>query len=339
MSSIFPIREKVSLDREPEPRLVDLDEDTADEVFKALSSQTTRKIFLELHNQPQTASDLAKVTDTSVQNVQYHLEKLGDADLVEVVDTWYSERGSEMKVYAPQDESLVLFAGRDKQGAFRRLVNRFAGVFALLVPPSIVAGWLANRAAPTADGGASTQYAATDDDTADRTYTAAGTDEDDEVDTETADDDVAPPDDAEEDPVDTDDAPEDTGDDAGILTQDDDVGDDAPEEPTETPAPDETPTAEETTTPEETPTLDQEVDVSDAEFETTASVDNHTVELEFDDAETAAEIAAAENETILVMLEGTGRSDIMGIDPTVASAFFLGGMVVYGLLSARRRIV
>jgi DNA-binding transcriptional ArsR family regulator len=144
MSSIFPLREKVSLGQR-EPRLVDLDEETADEVFEALSSRTTREIFLELHRQPQTASDLAEVTDTSVQNVQYHLEKLTDADLVEVVDTWYSERGSEMKVYAPEDESLVLFAGRDKHSTFRKLLNRFVSIFALLVPPSALVGYLANR--------------------------------------------------------------------------------------------------------------------------------------------------------------------------------------------------
>lgn len=145
MSSIFPLREKVTLDNQREPRLVEIDEDTADEVFEALSSGTTRQIFLELHNAPQTASDLADVTETSVQNVQYHLEKLLDADLIEVVDTWYSERGSEMKVYAPQDESLVLFAGRDKQRSLRSLLNRVVGVLAVLVPTSALAGLAASR--------------------------------------------------------------------------------------------------------------------------------------------------------------------------------------------------
>jgi len=145
MSSIFPLRDTVTLDEEREPRLVEIDEDTADEVFEALSSSTTRQIFLELHNAPQTASDLADVTETSVQNVQYHLTKLQDADLIEVVDTWYSERGSEMKVYAPQDESLVLFAGRDKQGTLRSLLNRVVGVLTLLVPTSILAGWTAGQ--------------------------------------------------------------------------------------------------------------------------------------------------------------------------------------------------
>ena len=145
MSSIFPLRDTVTPDENREPRLVDLDEETADEVFEALASQTTRKIFLELHHSPQTTSDLAEATDTSVQNVQYHLEKLTDADLVEVVDTWYSERGTEMKVYAPEDESLVLFAGQNKQRTLRSLLNRVMGVLSILVPGSILAALGAQR--------------------------------------------------------------------------------------------------------------------------------------------------------------------------------------------------
>jgi DNA-binding transcriptional ArsR family regulator len=142
MSTIFPLREKVSLDDGREPRLVDLDDDIADEVFAALSSGTTREIFGSLHDTPQTASDLARVTDTSVQNTQYHLEKLVDADLVEVVDTWYSERGTEMKVYAPTDESLVLYAGNDKQGSLRSLLKRVVGIVGMLLPASAVVAWL-----------------------------------------------------------------------------------------------------------------------------------------------------------------------------------------------------
>jgi DNA-binding transcriptional ArsR family regulator len=149
MSSIFPLREKVSLDDGREPRLVDLEDDVADDVFQALSSGTTRQIFSALHETPQTASDLSDVTDTSVQNVQYHLEKLVDADLVETVDTWYSERGTEMKVYAPTDEALVLFAGRNKQSSLRALLKRVVGALALLLPMSAVVAWLARQLEPS----------------------------------------------------------------------------------------------------------------------------------------------------------------------------------------------
>ncbi len=158
MSSIFPLRESVSLGDSREPRLVDIDDDVADDVFEALSSATTRQMFSALHKTPQTASDLAEVTDTSVQNAQYHLEKLVDADLIEVVDTWYSERGTEMKVYAPTDEALVLFAGNDEQSALRSLLERVVGAIALLLPASAAVGWLARRFEPSGqpgDGGVS----------------------------------------------------------------------------------------------------------------------------------------------------------------------------------------
>jgi DNA-binding transcriptional ArsR family regulator len=146
MSSIFPLRETVSLDSNREPRLVELDDETADEVFEVLASGTTREMFLSLHEQPQAASDLAEQTDTSVQNAQYHLEKLSDADLIEVVDTWYSERGSEMKVYAPCDDSLVLFAGEDTRGSLERILTRLVGALAFLAPASALVWWIANRA-------------------------------------------------------------------------------------------------------------------------------------------------------------------------------------------------
>lgn len=145
MSSLFPLRQSVELDDSREPRLVGMDEDVADEVFEALSSSTTRRIFGHLHDEPHTASELADLTDTSVQNVQYHMGKLDDADLVEVVDTWYSERGTEMKVYAPRDESLVVFAGGQERGRLRELLKRAVGILTVLGPVAIMLGWFAGR--------------------------------------------------------------------------------------------------------------------------------------------------------------------------------------------------
>ncbi|MXR51158.1 helix-turn-helix domain-containing protein [Halovenus sp. WSH3] len=145
MSSIFPLRETVSRDEQGGPRLLDLEDDAADEIFEALSASTTREIFLALHDQPQTASDLADATETSVQNVQYHLNKLEDVDLIEAVDTWYSERGSEMDVYAPTDEALVLFAGQDKERSIRSIFNRLVGVAGVLAPTSLLVAWAASK--------------------------------------------------------------------------------------------------------------------------------------------------------------------------------------------------
>jgi hypothetical protein len=45
-----------------------------------------------------------------------------------------------MKVYAPTDEALVLFAGRDAQGTLESLLKRVAAVLGLLVPTSALVG-------------------------------------------------------------------------------------------------------------------------------------------------------------------------------------------------------
>jgi hypothetical protein len=50
-----------------------------------------------------------------------------------------------MKVYAPTDESLVLFAGGDKRGSLRSLLERVVGVLAVLLPVSAAVAWLARR--------------------------------------------------------------------------------------------------------------------------------------------------------------------------------------------------
>jgi len=102
MSSILPIRSEPSTG-DDEPRVVDLEGEDADAVFSALSSGTARQIVSSVHDDPKTQSEIADAIDTSVQNVRYHLDKLEDAGLVEVVDTWYSSRGNEMDVYAAAD--------------------------------------------------------------------------------------------------------------------------------------------------------------------------------------------------------------------------------------------
>jgi DNA-binding transcriptional ArsR family regulator len=148
MSQVFPLRSSVELgDREP--RLVDMDDERADEVFEALASGTTRRVLSALHEEPRTASDLAEVTDTSVQNAQYHLGKLQGVELIEPVDTWYSERGTEMTVYAPADEALVLFAGEDRSRSLRSLFKRVVGSVGLVALASLLVGAVTDQVVET----------------------------------------------------------------------------------------------------------------------------------------------------------------------------------------------
>ncbi|MFB6302855.1 MAG: ArsR/SmtB family transcription factor [Haloferacaceae archaeon] len=81
-----------------------------DDLCSALGSDTARTIVAALADDPKTASEIADVASTSLQNARYHLERLRDAGLVRVIDTWYSEKGNEMDVYASPHDRLVLVA-------------------------------------------------------------------------------------------------------------------------------------------------------------------------------------------------------------------------------------
>ena len=127
-------------------RVLALDDETADEVFDALSSTTTRRVLVSLYEEPQPASQLATRTDTTVQNIRYHLDKLVTAELVEVATTQYSEKGNEMDVYAPTDEALILCAGEDTLSTrLRNVVTRWVGSVSL----AGVGAALIQRFAPT----------------------------------------------------------------------------------------------------------------------------------------------------------------------------------------------
>ncbi len=133
------------------PRVIGIDGDEADELLAAMSSATARELLAALHEEPAAPSELADRVDTSLQNAQYHLGRLEDAGAVEVVDTVYSEKGREMKVYAPADEPLVVVAGGESETSSLRaaITTLLAGVGAV----GVLAAAVQYLAAPGATGG------------------------------------------------------------------------------------------------------------------------------------------------------------------------------------------
>ena len=133
MADLLPSTSDATASQSAEPRVIGVDSDDADDLLGALSSETARELLAALHDEPATPSALADAIDTSLQNAQYHLGKLEDADIIEVVDTVYSEKGREMKVYAPADQPLVVFAGNeDETTGLKAALSRLLGAFGAL---------------------------------------------------------------------------------------------------------------------------------------------------------------------------------------------------------------
>jgi DNA-binding transcriptional ArsR family regulator len=141
MSGLLPSEPDTSAASDTDPRVVGLDDDDAGEVLAALSSETARQLLAALHDDPDSASAVADRVDTSLQNAQYHLGRMRDAGLVEVIDTVYSAKGREMKVYAPADRPLVMFAGgeeTDTRGGLRDRLRSILGAVGALVGTSAI---------------------------------------------------------------------------------------------------------------------------------------------------------------------------------------------------------
>lgn len=148
--SAFPLRWPVTVRTDQDTRLVEISDDGATAVFDTLTSETARQLLSHLHDEPQTASDLAGSVETSVQNVKYHLKKFEDEGLVEVVDYWYSSRGTEMKVYGPTDNALVLYTGMDlDKPSLRDGLSQVIGAVAILGIAGIVVDYLVRALAET----------------------------------------------------------------------------------------------------------------------------------------------------------------------------------------------
>jgi DNA-binding transcriptional ArsR family regulator len=151
MARLLPSLGDTTAADDPAPRVIGLDSADADDLLGVLSSRTARRILATLHEEPASASEVAEGVDTSLQNVQYHLGRMHDAGLVEVVDTVYSEKGREMKLYAPADRPLVVVAGDDSDtDGLRSALTRLLGAVGVLALVSALVQFLLGRTTTTA---------------------------------------------------------------------------------------------------------------------------------------------------------------------------------------------
>lgn len=136
---------------------LDLTGGEADQTFEALSSPTSREMLKLLYEDASTPPQLAVKMDTSSQNVHYHLGKLKSADLIESTGTTYSSRGTEMDIYAPTSEAIVLLTGREpKTDQIRTLLKRFlSGLVIVALVSLVIDVLLVGNSGPAANGSSS----------------------------------------------------------------------------------------------------------------------------------------------------------------------------------------
>ncbi|WP_435195850.1 ArsR/SmtB family transcription factor [Natronomonas sp. EA1] len=139
MSELLPSQSDATPEQNGELRTLWLDSEDAGELLSSLASETARSILTALHEEPATASEVADRVDTSLQNARHHLNNLQESGLVRVADTRYSSKGREMNVYAPGEEPMVVFVGREESaGVFDRLKALLPAIGVLAVASLLV---------------------------------------------------------------------------------------------------------------------------------------------------------------------------------------------------------
>lgn len=140
MPKLLPSRTDPEIERTGDPSVLYVDNDQTKELVSTLSSETTLDTFRRLNEKPRTASEVATDLDLSIQNASYHLDKLQEAGLIEVIDTCYSEKGREMNVYAVASDPVVLVLGTETDGS--RIRQAFAGLAGIVGAPAMaIAAW------------------------------------------------------------------------------------------------------------------------------------------------------------------------------------------------------
>lgn len=142
---LLPSRTDVSVPNEAE--VWDLASEEADDAFEVLSSKTARKTLSSLYEEPKAASELATELNLSLQNVDYHVQNLLDAGLIEVGAIEYSETGNEMKIYAPSKHAILLLSTESTAVRVRSLVSTLFSALLLAAVGAaffrtVVVGWL-----------------------------------------------------------------------------------------------------------------------------------------------------------------------------------------------------
>jgi DNA-binding transcriptional ArsR family regulator len=177
MADLLPSRPDIP-DDDKEPRVVGLDSDEADDLLAAISSETARETLSTLHDDPAPASGVADRIDTSIQNAQYHLDRLETAGLIEAAGTAYSEKGREMTVYAPADGALVVVAGPEENSSgLRSALTQLLGGIGAIALGSVVVDRLARTGAAPAPRSSTDDAAVSSDGAAGAAANASGTTE------------------------------------------------------------------------------------------------------------------------------------------------------------------
>ena len=102
--------------------------DESKKITQVITNDTARQIMELLAEQSMSASDIAKQLDVPLTTIKYNLENLVDVGLVKIERIKYSEKGRQVKVYAPVRKLIVLVPEKLGNASITEVLKKYLGV-------------------------------------------------------------------------------------------------------------------------------------------------------------------------------------------------------------------
>jgi len=110
-------------------------DERAKKIAKAMSSQTANDILQLMKNGGHTTTQIADALNLPLTTIQYHIENLADAGLLDVIDKKWSKKGREVKVYGLRNQLLIVTPDTSN---IKSLFLKYASLFAIFLLVSAI---------------------------------------------------------------------------------------------------------------------------------------------------------------------------------------------------------
>jgi len=97
-------------------------------ITQVITKDTARQIIELLAEDSMSASDIATQLDVPLTTIKYNLENLIDVGLIKIKRIKYSEKGRQVKVYAPIRKLIVLVPEKTDSTSVMNVLKKYLGV-------------------------------------------------------------------------------------------------------------------------------------------------------------------------------------------------------------------
>ncbi|RQD84460.1 MAG: ArsR family transcriptional regulator [Methanocalculus sp. MSAO_Arc2] len=104
-------------------------DEQAQKIARAMGSSTAGDLLRGLSGGPKSTTALAEEMQIPLTTAKYHLGNLLDAGVIEVVDTRWSAKGREVKIYGVKNQVLIVAPGRQSAIGMMKKYAATLGVF------------------------------------------------------------------------------------------------------------------------------------------------------------------------------------------------------------------